>query len=713
VPAGHDAVDAMGLIRLRVTVLAAIMVVLGLVAGRIFDSVEGTLVIGSVAPVALMVPVLSRRWYVQVPVALVIVAAVVVVTVWIDGGRVPADAVDAFVHGPRRLLSTEWPSPIRPDLTGAVTALLAVTSLLATMLASKVRWHLLPLAAPLVTFVVICALSAAKGSALVWLLALAPLAALFTVLRPGMASAERLRILAGERLLLLIAVATGLSAAVSVPVVLADRADPRRIEPAETTAPVIDPIEATIALRRLDPPVVVYEVRATDGSPSLPARWRTATRDTYDGQRWTPTLTLRPIGRRLAPDAPDAIETEIEFGSDDVAFVPLPGTPIQIGADVQTDPARTVVQLVERPVVGLAVPVTALVAPGRDGVGDTPLAIRPVDEIAAGFTDLANNLGGTGTVFERLEAIESVLRDDYALDPGAPGGGMQLALIERFLTETRRGNAEQFATAFVLLARSLGVNARVATGFVAPPDELDERIELRSDLARTWPEVEVPGVGWVAFDPVPAEEASDGQEPPEPPQAQTPAAQQPPIAPVESTENDDVTPPPETESAESDTWSTFTRWAVRSALGLGAVLVPLVLLAGTIVAIKARRRHRRLRTADERQRVRATWAVATDALVDAGLTIAPTWTDRQIAERGTPLAQAAQHELVRLGALSSAATYGPARLPDPMVADALAALGHIEQSIRSPRTRWQRIRWRLSTRSLRRATRSPVLGDTG
>ena len=176
------------------------------------------------------------------------------------------------------------------------------------------------------------------------------------------------------------------------------------------------------------------------------------------------------------------------------------------------------------------------------------------------------------------------MRDDFSLDPGAPGGGMQLALIQRFLTETRRGNAEQFATAFVLLARSLGVNARVATGFVVPADELDDHVELRSDLARTWPEVEVPGQGWVAFDPVPEEEAASTEEPPAPPQAQTPAAQQPPIAAPESTNNDDVAPPPDADASDAGGWSTVTRWVVRSAFGLAIVLVPVFVVTSTIVA---------------------------------------------------------------------------------------------------------------------------------
>ena len=119
----------------------------------------------------------------------------------------------------------------------------------------------------------------------------------------------------------------------------------------------------------------------------------------------------------------------------------------------------------------------------------------------------------------------------------------------------------------------------------------------------------------------------------------------------------------------------MTRWVVRSAFGLAIVLVPVFVVTSTIVALKVRRRRRRLAIADERQRVRAMWAVATDALVDAGLTIAPAWTDRQIAAARRPLAEEAQHELVRLGAMSSAATYGPARLADLIAADALAALG--------------------------------------
>ena len=72
------------------------------------------------------------------------------------------------------------------------------------------------------------------------------------------------------------------------------------------------------------------------------------------------------------------------------------------------------------------------------------------------------------------------MRDDFVLDSDAPAGGLQRTLIDRFLRDTQRGNTEQFATAFVLLARSLGVDARVATGFVVDEPRRRARSTLSS-----------------------------------------------------------------------------------------------------------------------------------------------------------------------------------------------------------------------------------------
>jgi hypothetical protein len=64
--------------------------------------------------------------------------------------------------------------------------------------------------------------------------------------------------------------------------------------------------------------------------------------------------------------------------------------------------------------------------------------------------------------------------------------------------------------------------------------------------------------------------------------------------------------------------------------------------------------------------------------------------------------------LHRLALLSGAATYGSPNRPDLLSKDAVACLESIDTAIVSQRTRWQRVRWRLSLRSLRSTSRSPL-----
>ena len=126
--------------------------------------------------------------------------------------------------------------------------------------------------------------------------------------------------------------------------------------------------------------------------------------------------------------------------------------------------------------------------------------------------------------------------------------------------------------------------------------------------------------------------------------------------------------------------------------------------------LSSRRRRHRLRAPDPTDRIRGAWASATDALVDAGLRIAESNTDTEIADHGAPMAVGAERELHRLATLSSAATYGTPRHLDLLAQDATSCLVSVESKLGSMRTRWQRLRWRLSLRSLRRSTRSPVAG---
>ena len=68
--------------------------------------------------------------------------------------------------------------------------------------------------------------------------------------------------------------------------------------------------------------------------------------------------------------------------------------------------------------------------------------------------------------------------------------------------ETQRGWCEQVASTLVVMLRSVGVPARVATGFVTGKrDPLTGRYVVRERDAHAWAEVYFPGVGWQGFDP--------------------------------------------------------------------------------------------------------------------------------------------------------------------------------------------------------------------
>ncbi|MEO1057778.1 MAG: transglutaminaseTgpA domain-containing protein, partial [Actinomycetota bacterium] len=632
--------------RARLGIVALIGVTLGVLACAIFDRWLWVLPLAGALPAA--AAIVRPRWTAVIAPVGAVVA--VVIAVLSQGGQA-GDVTDAAVAGPQRLLTTEWPSPATADLVGTIALLVAAATAISAVLAVRPRWHLLPLAPTVLAYVVVVGLSAPAGAHLVGLLVIGVLAICLAALRPGTSLAERVGLLVGERRLVpLVATALAIAALVSVPVAMSVRADPRRNEPPQRTAPLLDPIEATLALRNLDPPIDVHRIES-DGA--IPIRWRTAALSDYDGERWTPTVIVRPIGQTLGPAGPTAQDYVIDVLDDDISLVPLPGPPVAIDAPVETDANRTVVRLVDRPTGPIAV--AANLAPtAASGVA---LATREIDDSVSGLTELAEQLGGEGTTIERLDRIAATMRDEFVLDSGVQGGGLQRALLERFLRDTRRGTPEQFAASYVLLARALGADARVATGFLIEPG--DGAVTVSSADAQVWPELALSDGRWVAVDPVPAEEAPDDTPTPPEPRTQTPAAPQPPIAPPPEPANQDDAAAAGESDNDAGALSTAFDWVLRVVAVGATALMPVVIAAALILFVKARRRARRLKNRVAAERIRGAWASATDALIDGGLAIDEADTDLEIAGAGAAVTgTSAQWELGRLASLSSAATFG-------------------------------------------------------
>jgi transglutaminase-like putative cysteine protease len=140
----------------------------------------------------------------------------------------------------------------------------------------------------------------------------------------------------------------------------------------------------------------------------------------------------------------------------------------------------------------------------------TPETTTPrVDSLARVVTESAP------TTYDKIRAIEEWLGDNVRYSLDAPLSPPNVDVVDDFLFRSRVGWCEQVASSLVVMARSVGIPARLATGFVpGRRDALSGEFVVRERDAHAWAEVYFPGIGWQPFDPtasVPlAGEAPDG-----------------------------------------------------------------------------------------------------------------------------------------------------------------------------------------------------------
>ena len=119
------------------------------------------------------------------------------------------------------------------------------------------------------------------------------------------------------------------------------------------------------------------------------------------------------------------------------------------------------------------------------------------------IADLAAEVGGEGSPSVQAARIQHWLMTEfrYTLDlVGSP----ERDPIVTFLFDRREGHCEYFATAMVLMLRSRGIPARLATGFLgAEYNPLEGYYVVRQSNAHAWVEAFLPDRGWTVFDPTP------------------------------------------------------------------------------------------------------------------------------------------------------------------------------------------------------------------
>jgi len=127
--------------------------------------------------------------------------------------------------------------------------------------------------------------------------------------------------------------------------------------------------------------------------------------------------------------------------------------------------------------------------------------------------ELARNLAeGTTNPYDAVLRMNEYLKKTYPYDLSIPPQQKEMDAVEYFLFEQRRGYCEQFSSSLAVMARSLGIPARVATGYA--PGEYNPftgLYEVRASDAHAWVEVYFPGYGWSTFDPTPSFDSTPWQ----------------------------------------------------------------------------------------------------------------------------------------------------------------------------------------------------------
>ena len=280
--------------------------------------------------------------------------------------------------------------------------------------------------------------------------------------------------------------------------------------------------DATVVMR-----VHLKDWQGGSGRPErLPhLRWRGMALDAFDGRAWTvsrstlrltlrrqlpvafavhqyyggPVLTqeiyLEPIGSEMIFGAPRVLRL---FGRSDFVTlddlgniaVPLPAARLNYTVESEPEPGD----------------------PRRAGVPEARQPLEPrwlarytqLPEVAPRVVDLAREItAGSADHYEAATRLSEWLGRNLRYTR-ALRRMTDLPPVEEFLFVQRAGNCEYFAAALAVMARALGIPARVVNGFQRGEwNPYGDYFMVRLRDAHSWVEVFVDGAGWVSLDPSP------------------------------------------------------------------------------------------------------------------------------------------------------------------------------------------------------------------
>ncbi|AEV83586.1 transglutaminase domain-containing protein [Actinoplanes sp. SE50] len=328
-------------------------------------------------------------------------------------------------------------------------------------------------------------------------LAIGIVAVLVLLLRPAAA-----RTLPAAAVVLLIAAA----ALVRLPATPdAGTADPRRYfvapQRANRSADLLDQVAGWLSTPTLP-------LFTATGDPV--SRWRLAVLDTYDGVSWSSGAAFVPAGLGVPPypaGGPEpGVRQHVVLGALTGPYLPAADRPARVTEPVTAvDPVDGVLLTDRRPATGAAydigsVPHTApaepIVAPAA--AGDAAETAVPAEIRTALRTFLRSVPLQPGmTAAARARTVEWYLSTHRRNVTGAAATAGTGSVV-RLLGPRGIGTTVQFATAFALLMRELGIPSRLVVGFQPHTPGA-----VYGADALVWAQLRYAGPGWVDYQPTP------------------------------------------------------------------------------------------------------------------------------------------------------------------------------------------------------------------
>ncbi|HVN13685.1 MAG TPA: DUF3488 and transglutaminase-like domain-containing protein [Kineosporiaceae bacterium] len=408
-----------------------------------------------------------------------------------------------------------------------------------------------------------------------------------------------------------------------------------------------------------DTPVITYTTTVADPQPL-----RIVVDDDFTGDGWQPTQSELPrtqLARLGAPTAPGlepgvAIQeqrTSISVGPLSQSYLPLPypwrsvdvagnwyydaSTLNVVGEGVTAENLRYDVD--HYTVQPTEEQLRTATETTSEAILNADLSLPP--DLAAQIRPIVNqHTGDAVNDYDKAVNLRDWLRG-FSYSTQAPGTGADDSggsAIMAFLAR-KSGYCVHFASAMAVMARSLGIPARVAVGFLPGTQNANHIWTITLRDAHAWPELYFQGIGWVRFEPTPpartqgvGDIVSQGRS------TSSTSAAGPSVNAAAPTPSTNSKLAKENAADQAAAGSPSQSSGVRRILAavpwawLALVAVLLMLAATPATAAALARRVRWRRAAGRQTRAEAALAELVERLADLGVYVAPSLTPRGLRQ---------------------------------------------------------------------------------